>query len=316
MERILNAFKNLYKGENICKTHWMTAALFIFPCLAASIVQYIDKDTPQLIIPLAAIAGVFLILSIIPLFTISGFYFKFLKKRLTEEQGLPNLDLDCLKIGIKSFPVTLAWTLYIGIPIAIYIAIVLFGSIGGIVATKANPLAAVSVVFLMIGLILLLFIPIFIINPFISLLYMKFAETFEYSTELFNPITIFRYMKKAFKETMLVALKFIVVSIVTSFAGQIVVFICVIFLFVFGFIFALFTPENANPMVAPGFIITVIAGSTIAGVISAYISWITSLAFADNLEYVYRDIIRTLDQEEAKNNENTKIETDLSQNEE
>lgn len=300
MEKILNAFKNLYKGENICKTHLMIAALFILPCMAASIVQYIDKDTPELIIPLAALAGVFLILSIIPLFALAGFYFKFLNMRLTQAEGLPTLDLDCIKTGLKSFPVTFAWTLYIGIPVAIYIGLVMFGCIGGIIATKANPLASIAAIFLMLGLILLLLIPIFIINPFVLLLYINFSKDFEYRAELFNPLTIFKYMKKAFKESMLVALKFIVVSMVTSFASQILVFVCVIFLFVFGFIFALFTPENANPVAAPAFIITVIIGSTIAGMISAYVSWLTSLAFADNLEYVYRDIICIPDKEEAQ----------------
>lgn len=301
MEKILNSFKNLYKGDNVGKTHWTIVALFILPCIAASIVQYIDKDTPELHLLLAILAGVFLILSIIPLFALSGFYFKFLNMRLTQAQGLPILDLDCIRTGLKAFPVTCAWTLYVGIPVIIYIGLVVLGCAGGVVAAKANPLALIAAFIIMFGLILLLFIPLFIINPFILHLYIRFSEDFEYRAELFNPLTIFKYMKKAFKDSMLVALKFIVVSMVTSFASQILVFICVIFLFVFGFIFALFSPENSNPVLAPGFMITVIIGSTIAGVISAYVSWLTSFAFADNLEYVYRDSIRTPDSEASHN---------------
>ena len=35
MDKIIESFKNLYKGENVVKQHIYVALLFYFPCLAS-----------------------------------------------------------------------------------------------------------------------------------------------------------------------------------------------------------------------------------------------------------------------------------------
>ena len=45
MDKIIESFKNLYKGENVVKQHIYIALLFYLPCLASTILQFLDKIT-------------------------------------------------------------------------------------------------------------------------------------------------------------------------------------------------------------------------------------------------------------------------------
>lgn len=290
MERILNAFKALYKGEKVWKTHLIVALLFYLPCLAASTFQLIDKDMKELIVPLLIAGTVLLILSIIPMFMISGFYLKFVNKRFSESIGLPKFDWDCLKQGVKFFPIPFVWTIYIGVPVILYVAIVL-ASFGFYISSKPGAIGIILSTIAMFGLLLLLYIPLFIISPFIAFINLKYSENFEYSAELFNPLTPFRYMKKAFKEAMIVALKFLVVAMITSFASQIVIFIGVMFMMMFMMMIVIAVPENVDIYKLPVFIIPAIMVSGVLSVVAAYVNWITGLAYADNLLDVYKDKI-------------------------
>lgn len=290
MERILNAFKALYKGERVWKVHLIAALLFYLPCLAGATFQLIDKDMKELIVPLFIVGTVLLILSIIPMFVLSGFYLKFVNKRFSEAVGLPKFDWDCLKKGVKFFPVPFVWTIYIGVPVILYLVIVL-ASFGFYISSKPGALDIILSTIAMFGLLFLLYIPLFIISPFIAFINLKYSENFEYSAELFNPLTPFRYMKKVFKDAVIVALKFLVVSIVTSFASQFVIFLGVLFVILFMILIAIAVPENVDIYKLPAFIIPAIIVSGALGVLSAYIRWITGLAYADNLLDVYKDKI-------------------------
>ncbi len=311
MERILSSFKALYKGEGVCKTHLLAALLFFLPCLAASTFQLIDKDMKELIVPLLIAGAVLLILSIIPMFALSGFYLKFLNKRLSEPAGLPVIDANCIIKGLKFFPIPFVWTIYIGLPILIYFAAI-FTAFAFYISSKPDTLGVILATIAMFGLVFLFFIPLFIISPFISFINMKYCENFEYSAELFNPLTPFRYMKKAFKDAIIVALKFIVVSMVTSIAVQIVIFLGMIILMIFGLIAAILIPDNVEMYKfvdiykMPVFVISVILLSGLLGVVSAYVKWITGLAYGDNLLDVYKEKImdnQGFEVEEAGNNE-------------
>ncbi|MBD5402604.1 hypothetical protein HDR58_07385 [bacterium] len=292
MERILSAFKNLYKGEDVAKTHWLIVLFFILPCAAASVFRFCDKDTKEIWIPLLIVGSILLLLSIIPMFMLTGFNFKFLNMRLTDAVGLPKFDLDCIKIAIKLIPLSLVWGIYIGVPSFLYLGAVILVFVAYMSANQKEPLALIVGLCLMMLFLFLLIIPLFIITPFLKFINMKFAEKFEYTSDMFNPLTPFLYMKKAFKDSMITALKFVLVGMATSFAAQIVTMIFVIFIMVYSVIFALFVPENSNLFIMPGFVIPVIILSGICALVSAYVQFITAFAYSDNLMDVYKEKIR------------------------
>lgn len=47
MDKIIESFKNLYKGENVVKQHICIALLFYLPCLASTILQFLDKESKK-----------------------------------------------------------------------------------------------------------------------------------------------------------------------------------------------------------------------------------------------------------------------------
>lgn len=288
MDRIISSFKNLFKGEGCAKAHWITALLFVLPCLTGAVLSYYDEDTKSLLIPLMISAGILFVLSIVPMFMLSGFYIKFLNKRFNDVEGIPSYDASCILQGLKVFPIYLVWLIYIGIPVTLLLVGGVFGVIGVYGSENMSLVNVLSSVLLIFLLCLILILLLFLISPFVSLIFIKYAQNFEYTPDLFNPLTVFRNMKASFKDAVLVALKFIVVNIVTSFATQIVIFIFAIILFFFGLVYAMFIPQNSNILTDPGFIISVIIFTSLLSVFAAYVQWITSLAYADNMVGVYK----------------------------
>ena len=82
---------------------------------------------------------------------------------------------------------------------------------------------------------------------------------------------------------------------VTSIAVQIVIFLGMIILMIFGLIAAILIPDNVEMYKfvdiykMPVFVISVILLSGLLGVVSAYVKWITGLAYGDNLLDVYKE---------------------------
>ena len=108
MNKIIDTFKSFYKGENVVKTHISIALLFIIPCLMGATAGYLDKDTKELLLPLGIMLGIFLILSIIPLLTLTGYCVQFLHDRYTNKQGLPKFNKESLYCGLKVLPISIA----------------------------------------------------------------------------------------------------------------------------------------------------------------------------------------------------------------
>lgn len=289
MKRILESFKNLYKGQDIVKTHLLIAALFILPALFGATVQFLDKDYKEYLIPILIASVVLACLTIIPILFLSGYYIKFVNKRLHEPEGIPVLNSDCIIQGIKLIPVYLVWTLYIGIPLLLIFGIILFGA-AAIFSGKPEISAVILTVLAIIGLTFLVFIALFILSPFIQQVYIRYAQDFEYCPDVFNPLTPFRYMKKAFKETMIVALKFLVVSIAVNALSQIIMIIFVIFAVLIGIIATIFSSDTSDSL-PPAAIFILIFVSAISGVIQGYATQMTALAYVDNLEDVYKEKI-------------------------
>ncbi len=286
MDKIIEAFKNLYKGEGFIKQHICIALLFYIPCLAGTIIQFLDKDTKKeeliLILVSAFIVGV---LAIVPLFVLQGLWAKFVNHRFSEAYGIPKLSWDCLSKGLKMFPLTLVWGLYIGIPILIYFALIFIGL--GYVIQNSDTVMVLVLFLVMILAVMFLFVLLFIISPFVNMVFMKYCEKFEYSKELFNPLLPFKFMKRAFKDSMFVALKFILVTIVTGIAGQVLTLLALAIIAIpFVIILVSWNEYILNSMALA---IPVVMICAVVAIIPAYIRWITNLAYVDCLEEVYVD---------------------------
>lgn len=296
MDKIIESFKNLYKGENVVKQHIYIALLFYLPCLASTILQFLDKDSKKeeviIILVSAVIVG---LLSIVPVFVLQGLWAKFMNRRFSEAYGIPKLSWDCLSQGLKMFPLTLVWGLYVGIPCLLYLVLVFIGF--GLTISSQDTVIAISqpviVIFAVLGLLLavmLLFIPLFLISPFVNMVFMKYCEKFEYSKELFNPLLPFRYMKKAFKDSIFLALKFILVGMVTGMGAQIILCLLLMVLAIIAIpVVIILAMVNEHMFDSSVWAIPVVMLVSVVAIIPAYVRWITNLAYVDNLEEIYVD---------------------------
>lgn len=298
MKKILETFKSLYNGENSAKTHLTLVFMFLLPALLGVSVQFFDKDFAEFQTSVIIMSILFAVLSIVPILFLIGYYLKFVSQRLLGEKGLPLIDWSAVTCGFKAIPLYLVWGLYIAIPLLIYffILVAVFG--GLFLVGGANVLSLIlSFLVLMIGG-LLAFIPIFIITPFIMEVYFKYCENFEYHKALFNPLLPFKFMKKAFKDSMIVALKYVVVSIVINAAFQFIIGLLFLIIILFGAGIVIFLKASTFDS-SPLFISLVILISGFFGMISAYASQIVGFAYSDNLVEVYKEKIMNSDEEIA-----------------
>ena len=296
MDKIIESFKNLYKGENVVKQHIYIALLFYLPCLASTILQFLDKDSKKeeviIILVSAVIVG---LLSIVPVFVLQGLWAKFVNRRFSEAYGIPKLSWDCLSRGLKMFPLTLVWGLYIGIPCLFYLALVCIGfgltiSSQDSVIVFSQPVIVIVAVLGLLLAVMLLFIPLFLISPFVNMVFMKYCEKFEYSKELFNPLLPFRYMKKAFKDSIFLALKFIIFGMVTGMGAQIILCLLLMVLAIIAIpVVIILAMVNEHMFDSSVWAIPVVMLVSVVAIIPAYVRWITNLAYVDNLEEIYVD---------------------------
>lgn len=296
MDKIIESFKNLYKGENVVKQHIYIALLFYLPCLASTILQFLDKESKKeeviIILVSAVIVG---LLSIVPVFVLQGLWAKFVNRRFSEAYGIPKLSWDCLSRGLKMFPLTLVWGLYIGIPCLLYLALVFIGfgltiSSQDSVIVFSQPVIVIVAVLGLLLAVMLLFIPLFLISPFVNMVFMKYCEKFEYSKELFNPLLPFRYMKKAFKDSIFLALKFILVGMVTGMGAQIILWLLLMVLAIIAIpVVIILAMVNEHIFDSSVWAIPVVMLVSVVAIIPAYVRWITNLAYVDNLEEIYVD---------------------------
>ncbi len=296
MDKIIESFKNLYKGENVVKQHIYIALLFYLPCLASTILQFLDKESKKeeviIILVSAVIVG---LLSIVPVFVLQGLWAKFVNRRFSEAYGIPKLSWNCLSQGLKMFPLTLVWGLYIGIPCLLYLAIVFIGfgltiSSQDTVMVFSQPVIVIVAVLGLLLAVMLLFIPLFLISPFVNMVFMKYCEKFEYSKELFNPLLPFRYMKKAFKDSIFLALKFILVGMVTGMGAQMILILVLMVLAIIAIpVVIILAMVNEHIFDSSVWAIPVVMLVSVVAIIPAYVRWITNLAYVDNLEEIYVD---------------------------
>ena len=78
MEKIIESFKNLYRGEGIAAKHWALVSLFILPALLSGVASLMDKDTPSQVMIIVGIAVLALLaLSIVPMIWLLGYSIRF-----------------------------------------------------------------------------------------------------------------------------------------------------------------------------------------------------------------------------------------------
>lgn len=302
MEKILNSFKFLYASEDTVKKHLLLALLFLLPSFATVCFQAVDKDEKAMIIPLLIAGGIFLVLSILPLIMLCGIFVKFLNRKFLGQNGIPEINMDILVQGAKVLPVYLVWGIYIGLPVLIYLLAV-FGGFTYILTLDVGLLFQILLFFIMFGLVFLLAIPLFIITPFITMIYIKYATNLQYSSEIFNPLTPFRYMKIAFKDALLVALQYFVVSIGVSFVSQIIGLFLGVLLCIFVFIGAFISSFIASGAQVDWILyIPMLIGFALYMVINSYAVQIVNFAYANNLADIYKEKVEPLD---------TKSESDI-----
>lgn len=295
MEKILNSFKFLYAGEDTVKKHLLLALLFLLPSFATVCFQAVDKDEKAMIIPLLIAGGIFLVLSILPMIMLCGIFVKFLNRKFLGQNGIPEINMDILVQGAKVLPVYLVWGIYIGLPVLIYLMAV-FGGFTYILTLDVGLLFQILLFFIMFGLVFLLAIPLFIITPFITMIYIKYATNLQYSSEIFNPLTPFRYMKIAFKDALLVALKYFVVSIGVSFVSQIIGLLLGVLLCIFVFIGAFISSFIASGAQVDWILyIPMLIGFALYMVINSYAVQIVNFAYANNLADIYKEKVEPLD---------------------
>lgn len=303
MKKILETFKSLYTCEDSGKTHLTLALMFLLPSLLGASIQFLDKDFAEFQTSVIIMALIFAALSIIPILFLIGYYLRFVNQRLSGEKGIPTIDWGSVTRGAKAIPLYLVWALYVAIPFLVYffILVAVFG--GLFLVGGANTLSLIlSFFILMVGAFLAL-IPVFIITPFIMEVYFMYCENFEYHKTLFNPLLPFKFMKKAFKDSMLVALKYLAVSLVVNTAFQFIIGLLFLIIILFGAGIVIFLKASAFDS-SPLFISLVILISGLFGMFSAYASQIVGFAYSDNLIEVYKEKIMSTNEELVSETQN------------
>lgn len=300
MERILQSFKDLYRCENALKRHLWFVVLMILPGMLGAMRYFIDKDTPKEVLLIALIAMIIVgVLSIVPMFFWLGVNIDFYKDRLKGVKGIPQLKWETLTTGLKYFPLSFVWGIYLSLIFILLFFVPMFGLIGYAVSTKfSNPAIVILAALFIILLFILAMVVFIVISPFLNYIVTKYAKLGYYTTDMFNPLTLFGYMKKAFKSTMFVMLKMILASIVVNlisglFTGVIVVLIIAVIMF------AAIMAGDANADAAiysPVVILIVLPLATLSGVIQAYATGMVGFAATDNYIEVYKNEIEPFEE--------------------
>lgn len=289
MEKVIQNFKNLFKGEDIAKKHLTFAAWLILPALMISYIRYADKDTPtNTVIYLACVSVVLLVLSVVPLVSLLGYYIRFCKDRLNDAAGIPLYEKSITKDGWKALPLGIMWTLYslifglilLCVPVTAYIVVYKMN-----MGSLALGLCTLFSVLYCLGMCVLGFI----LSPFVSYIYIEFADN---GRKIYNPLVIIEYIKKTFRETILVALKYLLVNIVMAIANGIFAFVIAALIFIAGVILALFATNPDTVLYHPVSIFVITVPMALQAIVKLYSDFMVSFAATENYVDIYRRLIK------------------------
>lgn len=293
MKRLFQALKDLYKDADAFKRHLLYASLLVLPSIAGAFAGVIDKDTPSEMLGIAIVAvTVLLILSIFPMLFSMGAWVQFCQDRFNGVLGFPKLNGGMLVKGLKVIPISLAWMIYYITLAFVLLLIPIFFIVSSMKALKFDPLAMIGLLLLIILLYILLLVVFCLISPFVGFLFIKYAKNEEYTADLFNPFGFVKYIKKAFKRIIMIALKLFVFAMIMGVALSVFYVIYYVVIFIAGMFTFASTPAGAAGtagVTSPIIMAVIIIGAAILAVIQAYASAMIGFAGVDNYVEVYKE---------------------------
>lgn len=296
MEKVLESLKNLYRGEDVVRKHLLLTSVFILPALLSGISAFVDKDVPApTLIVLGVCALVFFILSIVPWFCLLGYNISFVESRMMKNTGIPAINLGMVWEGVKVFPLVLVWTIYF---MFLWIVLLVLPFIPMIVSGKAG---TAEVLIGVLGFILAIFVVMvltFILMPFLNYVVVEYVK---YGNQgyLYSPATLFNFMKKSFKETMLVFLKFLLVSLIVNIPVGVLNMALFAIIFSIGVFMGVGSADNESLVIPPALLVVGIILGSFVGIIQMYVSTMVSNAATEN----YIDVYNTVIEPEVENTE-------------
>ncbi len=292
MKRLFQALKDIYKDADASKRHLLYASLLILPSFAGAVVGIIDKDTPNEIMGIAIIAAAVLgIISIVPMLFSMGTWVQFCQDRFSGILGFPKLNSEMFVKGLKVIPIALTWGVYYTLLAFILFILPMILIIAGIAGLKSNPLAIIGFILLLILLYILLLVVFCLISPFVGFVFLKYAKTEEYTADLFNPFAFVKYIKKAFKRIIMIALKLLLFGMIMGLVLSVFYIMYSVVVFSASAVSVISTPDVSAEkfMYTPGMLFVIIGGSSILAVIQAYASAMIGFAGVDNYIEVYKE---------------------------
>jgi hypothetical protein len=287
MKNILESVKKLYANENRVKQHVMYASLLFFVALPFFCISFLQNNISiletQIILILSA---VFAVLSIIPFFAIAGATIDYYNGRLNNQTGLFDVTLKSVVKGIKFFfPLGLVWMIYFTCVTMLPIALVLPFLILNVHKINSMILVLLIILALLVFMLYLMLICLFIL-PFVSYVVIEYAKDYKHKGFLYNPLVLFKYMKKAFASTVITNLKLYIANMILNIAYNIVGFIVIAMLFVWLFVIVLILNPSAEMIDKCSNLLFVPV--IILATLLVYMQGILSLAGADIYVKIYK----------------------------
>lgn len=289
MDKIITTFKNLYIEDNqdFIKRHLWLCFLFLYPAISMVAFSLYNNEYCQMVSNVYyAIGIIFAVLSVIPFLMISGFYVKFLNLRFKKHTGIPKIDIDCLKKGLKVLPLQIVWTLYILILAFIALALVIaFSSL--FIPHNEGALLFVLIIPILWGFISSILALVLV--PFTSMIFINFSEKFSYNKGLFNPLLLVTYIKELFKEGILIALKYYVANLVISTVVQLIMGIGILIFTGYGMCVLGLNELYPNVTLVTILLVLLLLAVSVLVAFSVYYTYqIVYLAMSDNYVEVYK----------------------------
>ncbi len=195
---IFGIIKELYTGKDNLIAHLGIFSLVGIMSIALNeVISVFTGNTLYAVftVPSNCEVVIFSMLAIMIFIFFIGYMYKFVHDSYeTEFTSLSSISMNCFTSFIKVFPVMFVWGLYLGL--MLFIGFVLFG-------TKNIEF------YVYLGFL-------FILLPFISMVFVKFAKDFKYSKNIFNPLILAEFMRKTFVQVFLFLLQFVAIGILVS----------------------------------------------------------------------------------------------------
>ena len=301
MEKIIESFKNLYKGEGVAAKHWALVSLFVLPALLSGVASLMDKDTPSQAMLIIGIAVLFFVtLSIVPMIWLLGYAICFAEERLMGKVGIPKVSLEMLWEGVKVLPLTLVWGIYFLLVFIVVLALPFLPMIG---AGKDGATIAIAILGFLVALAVLFAICILVL-PFYNYIIIEYIK---YGNQgfLYNPLTLANYMKVAFKDTIIVFAKFWLVAIVASFPMGIlnlIVFVVAFPLLMLAAVGDASAAESSSMVYNFATVSIVVVLGTLMAILQMYVNTMIANAATENYVGVYKTKIEALENKEEVEN--------------